>query len=58
VAELQFLVAKNWATEPQVQRAAARLLGDAASANKLFHGTPDERKTLAVKLEPREARAK
>ncbi|MBC7818476.1 MAG: hypothetical protein IAG10_16440, partial [Planctomycetaceae bacterium] len=57
-AELQLYVRKGWATEPQIQRATARLLGDANAVRTLLHGSPDERQTLAAKLEPREVRAK
>lgn len=57
-AELQLYVRKGWTTEPQVQRAGIRILGDANAVRTLLHGTPEERKTLATKLEPREVRAK
>ena len=57
-AELQLYVRKGWATEPQVQRAGIRILGDANAVRTLLHGSPEERRALATKLEPREVRAK
>lgn len=57
-AELQLYVRKGWATEPQIQRAATRLLGDANSVRALLTGSAEEREALATKLEPREVRAK
>ncbi|MFM9961321.1 MAG: hypothetical protein ACKV2Q_08850 [Planctomycetaceae bacterium] len=57
-AELQLYVRKGWATEPQIQRAATRLLGDANSVRALLHGSAEDRQALATKLEPKEVRAK
>lgn len=53
VAELQLLVRRGWATEPQISHAATRLLGDAASVRALIQGSAEERQALATKLAPR-----